>query len=120
MSLLRANQATRLKAKIEAAMNGTCAIYGQTFTPDGHGGQTVATDATARSTVACTLIPLSAYEKEQAGAKPEEALFAAILPGGTDVRVTDLLLIDAVWYEVTGVTSGSTALTARATCTRKP
>lgn len=117
MSLLRPKDLDALRAEVESTMTDTCEVYSQRFTSDCAGGS--ATSETLKAATVCRPIALSAFEREQAGAKPEVMLVDYLVPWDTDVEVTDILKISGETFEVTGILDRDPHLSKRVKCTRR-
>jgi len=114
--LLSAKQARRLRTEVDGLLTESYAAYSRAFASDGAGGRTI-TEST-REAGNCRVIMLSAYERAQAGAKPEEVLVKILLPYTSAVEGTDRIAVGSESYEVTGIIGSAQGATRIVTATR--
>lgn len=91
-----------IRSTAQAALTDSCQIQRAVKTSDGAGSESLSWSTVA--TVAAKIsTPTGGYIGEMASRLSEQASFQVSLPNGTDVRVTDRLVIDSQTLTVQAV-----------------
>lgn len=102
MRTLTANELGRMQDVQEVAMPDTCIVRRRTLTSDDMGGYTEAWADVGE--YSCRIVPKAVNdEREQSGKVTARAEWAITLPYNADVRETDRIQHNDVYYEVVQV-----------------